>query len=55
MNKIRNAVDYLLQNNNPDFLNTAHMESLTILSGLHVNLNHDISMMNFEACKPIIG
>ena len=26
-NKIRNAVDYLLQNNNPDFLDTANMES----------------------------
>ena len=37
-NKIRNAVDYLLQNNNPDFLDTANMESLNILSGLYANI-----------------
>ena len=37
-NRIRNAVDYLLQNNNPDFLDTANMESLNILSGLYANL-----------------
>lgn len=48
-NKIRNAVDYLLQNNNPDFLDTANMESLTILSGLYVHLSHDIFMTVFEA------
>ncbi len=48
-NKIRNAVDYLLQNNNPDFLDTANMESLTILSGLYVNLNPHIFMTIFEA------
>ncbi len=29
-NKIRNAVDYLLQNNNPDFLDTANMDGLSI-------------------------
>ncbi len=48
-NKIRNAVDYLLQNNNPDFLDTANMDSLTILSGLYVNMNHDVFMTLFEA------
>ena len=37
-NKIRNAVDYLLQSNNPDFLDTANMESLNILSGLYANI-----------------
>ena len=41
-NKIRNAVDYLLQNNNPDFLDTANMESLSILSGLYINLDPEI-------------
>lgn len=41
-NKIRNAVDYLLQNNNPDFLDTANMESLSILSGLYANIEPEI-------------
>ncbi len=47
-NKIRNAVDYLLRNNNPDFLDTADLESLTILSGLYVNLPPDIFMTVFN-------
>ncbi|HCG26916.1 MAG TPA: hypothetical protein DE060_20615 [Lentisphaeria bacterium] len=47
-NKIRNAVDYLLQNNNPDFLDTANMESLNILSGLYANLEPDIFMTVFQ-------
>ena len=47
-NKIRNAVDYLLQNNNPDFLDTANMESLNILSGLYVNLEPHIFMTMFQ-------
>lgn len=47
-NKIRNAVDYLLQNNNPDFLDTANMESLSILSGLYANLEPDIFMTVFQ-------
>lgn len=47
-NRIRNAVDYLLQNNNPDFLDTANMASLSILSGLHVNLESDIFMTVFQ-------
>ena len=47
-NKIRNAVDFLLQNNNPDFLDTANMESLTILSGLYSNLEPDIFMALFQ-------
>ncbi len=41
-NKIRNAVDYLLQNNNPDFLDTANMESLNILSCLYANIEPEI-------------
>lgn len=46
-NKIRKAVDYLLQNNNPDFLDTANMNSLTILSGLHVKADPEIFMTVF--------
>ena len=41
-NKIRNAVDYLLQNNNPDFLDTAGMNRLCILSGLYINIDPEI-------------
>ena len=47
-NKIRNAVDYLLQNNNPDFLDTANMESLTILSGLYANIDPEIFQTIFQ-------
>ena len=47
-NKIRNAVDYLLQNNNPDFLDTANMESLTILSGLYANIDPVIFQTVFQ-------
>ncbi len=48
-NRIREAVDFLLQNNNPDFLDTANMGSLSILSGLFVNLDPKIFMSVFEA------
>ncbi len=47
-NKIRNAVDYLLQNNNPDFLDTANMAGLNILSGLYANLEPHIFMTLFQ-------
>ncbi|MBR4076146.1 MAG: WYL domain-containing protein, partial [Lentisphaeria bacterium] len=47
-NKIRNAVDYLLQNNNPDFLDTANMESLSILSGLYANIEPEIFQTLFQ-------
>ena len=47
-NKIRNAVDYLLQNNNPDFLDTANMGSLNILSGLFASLEPHIFMTVFQ-------
>ena len=47
-NKIRNAVDYLLQNNNPDFLDTANMGSLSILSGLYANIDPDIFQTLFQ-------
>ena len=48
-NKIREAVDFLLQNNNPDFLDTANMESLSIISGLYINIDPDIFMTVFIA------
>lgn len=47
-NRIRNAVDYLLQNNNPDFLDTANMDSLSILSGLYADLNPGVFLAMFE-------
>ena len=47
-NKIRNAVDYLLQNNNPDFLDNANMESLNILSGLYANIDPEIFQIIFQ-------
>ena len=52
-NKIRKAVDYLLQNNNPDFLDTARLESLKILSGLYINLNKDIFMTIFNGWQEL--
>jgi len=45
--KIRRAVDYLLENNNPDFLDTANMDSLSILSGLYAELDNKIFMTVF--------
>lgn len=47
-NKIRNAVDYLLQNNNPEFLDTANMDSLNILSGLYANIDPEIFQILFQ-------
>ena len=47
-NKIRNAVDFLLQNNNPDFLDTANMEGLNILSGLFADPDPQIFMAVFQ-------
>ena len=47
-NKIRNAVDYLLQNNNPDFLDTDNMESLNILSELYANIDPEIFQTLFQ-------
>ena len=46
-NRIRNAVDALLQQNNPDFLDTANLQTLFILSGLYTNLNPDIFLSVF--------
>lgn len=46
--KIRRAVDYLLENNNPDFLDTANMESLAILSGLYADIDREVFMTMFD-------
>ncbi len=47
--KIRASVDYLVNNNNPDFLDTANMQSIAILSGLHINITPSIFMAVFTA------
>ena len=46
-NRIRNAVDALLQQNNPDFLDTANLRSLFILSGLYIDLNATVFLTVF--------
>lgn len=46
-NRIRNAVDTLLQQNNPDFLDTANLQSLFILPGLYINLDPEIFLTLF--------
>ena len=48
-NQVRAAVDYLLQNNNPDFLDTANIASMNILSGLYARLDPEIFMTVFSA------
>ena len=47
-NRIRNAVDYLLKNNNPEFLDSADIGSLNILSGLYADIDPDIFMTLFQ-------
>lgn len=47
-NKIRKAVDYLLKNNNPDFLDSANMDGLKILSGLYANIDPEIFQTVFQ-------
>ena len=47
-NKIRKAVDQLLKNNNPDFLDKANMASLSILSGLYANIEPEIFQALFQ-------
>ena len=47
-NRIRNAVDELLRHNNPDFLDTANMASLNILSGLYAALDPKVFMAVFH-------
>ena len=49
-NKIRNAVDFLINNNNDtfDFLDTANIGSLSILSGLYVQMEPAVFLTVFE-------
>lgn len=47
-NKIRRAVDYLLKNNNPDFLDSANMDGLKILSGLYADIDPKIFQTVFQ-------
>lgn len=47
-NRIRNAVDQLLRTNNPDFLDTADMGSISILSRLYNTIDPDIFMTVFR-------
>ena len=49
-NKIRNAVDFLINNNcnSIDFLDTANIGSLSILSGLHVQMDPAVFLTVFE-------
>jgi predicted DNA-binding transcriptional regulator YafY len=49
--QVRNAVDFLLTNNNPDFLDTAYVKSLMISPGLRVHIDKDIFNTVFEAWK----
>ncbi|HCE42870.1 MAG TPA: hypothetical protein DET40_04930 [Lentisphaeria bacterium] len=49
--QVRNAVDFQLTNNNPDFLDTAYVKSLMISPGLRVHIDKDIFNAVFEAWK----
>ena len=49
--QVRNAVDFLLTNNNPDFLDTVYVKSLMISPGLRVHIDKDIFNTVFEAWK----
>jgi predicted DNA-binding transcriptional regulator YafY len=47
--QVKSAVDEILKGNNPDFLDTANMDSLRILSGLSADIAPDIFMTVFQA------
>lgn len=49
--EVRQAVDFQLTTNNPDFLDTAFVNSLIVSSGLRVNINPEVFMVLFEAWK----
>jgi predicted DNA-binding transcriptional regulator YafY len=49
--QVRNAVDFQLTNNNPDFLDTTYVKSLMISPGLRVHIDKDIFNTVFEAWK----
>jgi predicted DNA-binding transcriptional regulator YafY len=46
---IRDAVDYQLTNNNPDFLDSASLKSLIVATNLNIEISPDIFMTVFEA------
>ena len=46
---IRQAVDFQLASNNPDFLDKAIVKSLTVIPGLRANIDPDIFMTVFQA------
>ena len=46
---IRQAVDFKLASNNPDFLDKAIVKSLTVIPGLRANIDPDIFMTVFNA------
>lgn len=50
-NSIRRAVDFQLTTNNPDFLDTAYINSLVISSGLKVIIDPDVFNCIFESWK----
>ncbi len=47
-NNIRQVVDFQLTYNNPDFLDTAIINSLTVIPGLKTNINAEIFMTIFN-------
>jgi predicted DNA-binding transcriptional regulator YafY len=49
--QIRQAVDFQLTTNNPDFLDTAFVKSLKVSSGLKVNIKPDVFLTIFNAWK----
>jgi len=49
--QIRQAVDFQLTTNNPDFLDTAFVKSLKVSSGLKVNIKPEVFITIFNAWK----
>ena len=49
--EVRQAVDFQLTTNNPDFLDTAFVKSLIVSSGLRVNIDPEVFMALFDAWK----
>jgi predicted DNA-binding transcriptional regulator YafY len=49
--EVRQAVDFQLTTNNPDFLDTAFVKSLIVSSGLRVKIKPDVFMPLFDAWK----
>ncbi|NOY74920.1 MAG: WYL domain-containing protein [Kiritimatiellaeota bacterium] len=49
--EVRQAVDFQLTTNNPDFLDTAYMSSLVVSSGLKVNISPEVFNVLFDAWK----